>query len=108
MVPKTIPDPFCGKNLELIAKSGSVNGLLITGSEGRCLLLLLRISSAHLEILGFLISAVLVSTGIFLRDLKLCRESTTYQVLLVSKKLQFGKERHTLLCILKLFTNIAD
>ena len=23
-------------------------------------------------------------------------------------KLQFGKERHTLLCILKLFTNIAD
>ena len=23
-------------------------------------------------------------------------------------KLQFGKERHTLLCILKLFTNIVD
>ena len=36
------------------------------------------------------------NTGIFLRGLKLSGES----------KHQFEKERHTLLCILKLFTNI--
>ena len=41
---------------------------------GRCLLLLLRIRSAHLEVLGFPIG-MLTNTGVFLRGLKLCRES---------------------------------
>ena len=64
---------------------------------------------------------VLINTGIFLCGSKLCGESRTKQVILVSKeknegnphfseiiKLQFGKERHTLLCILELSTNIVD
>ena len=58
------------------------------------------------------VSYWLTNTGIFLRSFKLCGESRTQQVLLVPKKkiegnthfseiikLQFGKERHTLLCI---------
>ena len=61
---------------------------------------------------GFL-WVVTTNTGIFLCGLKLRRESRTWQVLLVSKinlgvtmhfsviiKIQFGKKRHTLLCIL--------
>ena len=44
---------------------------------GRCLLLLLRIRSAHLEIFRFSIPAVLINTGIFLRSLKLGGESRT-------------------------------
>ena len=64
---------------------------------------------------------MLTHAGIFLRGLKLFGESRTWQVLLLSKRklgvpmhfseiieLKFGKERHTLLCILKLFTNIVD
>ena len=69
---------------------------------------------------GFL-WVVPTNTGIFLCSLKLCGESRTYQGLLVSRKkiggitihfaeimkLQFGKNRHTLLCILLLFRIIV-
>ena len=56
---------------------------------------------------------VLINTRIFFRGSKLCGESITSQGILVSKKNiggnhAFGKERHTLLCVLKLFTNIVD
>ena len=64
--------------------------------------------------------AVPNNTGIFLRGLKLCGESRTWQVLLVSKKkigsnhaffrdkkASFGRKRHTLLCILLLFRIIV-
>ena len=60
------------------------------------------------------------NTGIVLRGLKLCRESRTHQVLLVSKmkiggdhaffrdnKASVWKKRHTLLCILRLFRIIV-
>ena len=65
---------------------------------------------------------VLINTKRFLHGSKLCEETRTSQVILVSKKksggiatthflekikLQNGKERQTLLCILKLFTNIV-
>ena len=43
--------------------------------QGQYLLLLLRIRSAHLNILGF--AMVLTNTGIFLHGLKLCGESRT-------------------------------
>ena len=82
-------------------------------------------ASAHTEYilrisryLGFL-WAVTANTGIFLRGLKLCRESRTQQVLLVTKvkiggnhtffsdnnALIWKKKCHTLLCILWLFQN---
>ena len=57
----------------------------ITVNLRPCLLLLLRIRSAHLEILEIL-WVMLINTGIFLRCSKLCGESRTYKVLLVSKK----------------------
>ena len=78
--------------------------------------MLLRIRSAHLEILGFPMVGANKHRGI-LRGLKLWGESKTYQVVLVIQeensgvtmqfleilKLQFGKrKRHTLLCILLL------
>ena len=58
---------------------------------------------------------MLTDTGIFLRSLKLCRESrssylkrklgvTMHSFEIIN--LQFEKERHTFLCILELFTNI--
>ena len=63
---------------------------------------------------------VSTNTRIFLRGLKLCRESRTSQVLLVSKmkiggnhaffggnKASIWKKRHTLLCILLLFRIIV-
>ena len=43
----------------------------------RCLLLVLRIRSTRLEILGSVLSVVLTNTGIFLRGFKLCGESRT-------------------------------
>ena len=63
------------------------------------------------------LSPMLTNTAIFLRGLKLSGESRSYSWYPKGKlgvtmhlweiiKLQFEKERHTLLCILKLFTNI--
>ena len=65
---------------------------------------------------------MLTNAGIFLRGLKLCRErrssyskyswyterklGVTMHSLQINK-LQFENERHTLLCILELFTNIV-
>ena len=60
------------------------------------------------------------NTRIFLRSLKLCGESRTWQVLLVSKKKigvtmhfseitlpQIGRKRHTMLCILPLLEYLS-
>ena len=68
---------------------------------------------------GFL-WVVPTNTGIFLRGFKLCKESTTQQVLLASKmriggnhaffrgnKASIWKKRHRLLCILQLFRIIV-
>ena len=51
----------------------------------RCLLLLLRIPSAHQEILGF--PMVPTDAGILLHGLKLCWQKRTYKVLLVFIKI---------------------
>ena len=50
---------------------------------------------------------VIINTGIFLRGTKLCGKRVTMYFSEIIK-LQFGKECHTLLCILKLLTNIVD
>ena len=64
---------------------------------------------------------VLINTGIILRSSKMQRKKNLASALGIQKEnwgvtkhfseitnLQFGKERHTLLCILKLFANIVD
>ena len=78
------------------------------------------VRSAHLEIPGFPVWVVPSNTGIFLSGLKLCGESRTQQVLLVSKKKIGGnhavfrdnkasiwKKSRTLLCILLFFRIIV-
>ena len=113
--------------LSLSQEKSSRSGVEIV--ERRCLLLLLRIHFAHLQILGLAMGVASRNAGIFLRGLKLCGENNrTQQGLLVHVppppppqkkigvtmhfseiiKLQFEKERQTLFCILELFTNIDD
>ena len=80
-----------------------------------CLLLLLRIHSAHLEILEFPMDDAYKYRDIFctVQNYAVKAEFTCSKCSLYSKrklgvmtlKLQFGKECHTLLCILELFTN---
>ena len=53
-----------------------LEGIIQAKTSRERLLLILRIRSAHLEILGFL-WVVQTNTGIFLRALKLCGESRT-------------------------------
>ena len=57
-----------------------MKGLLRTVPTNTVLILLLRIRSTHLEILGFPMGGgggVVITTGVFLRRLKLCKESRT-------------------------------
>ena len=68
------------------------------------LLLLLRIRSAHLEILRFPMGSGYAEKA----DLSKCPRNPKRKLGVTTHfseiiKLQFGKERHTLLCILKLF-----
>ena len=89
--------------------------------DGAYILLLLRICSAHLEILGFPMAGAYLYRDIFARFKTMGRQQNLASDLGIQKKklgvtthftdifeLQFGKEHHTLLCILKLFTNIVD
>ena len=89
-------------------------------AQGRCLLLLLRIRSVHLEILGFSYWWCFQTQWYFCAvqnyplkvDLCKCHwyPKRKYGVTMhfwAIIMLQFEKERHTLLCILKLFTNIS-
>ena len=93
-------------------------GIIQLQCEGRCLLLLLRIRSVHLEILEFPVGGAYKYRGIFARFKTMRRKQNVVSDLGIQKrklavamhfseimKLQFGNKRHTFLCILLIVFN---
>ena len=95
--------------------------LVVNVYLGWCLLFLLFIRSVHLEILGFPMGCAYRLQRYFCGAQNYAEKAEPSKCSWYPKRklgvtmhfseiieLQFGKERHTLLCILKLFTNIVD